>query len=151
MEHFLHRVLLAFHNTKCNIFHISGIEVPISVCCTVHKFMLHGLCCTSCSKIRLPVIKVIDRIKHYCTFVSIFLLDHLIWSLLEKVMPCEMITKLRQRTKVRRNSSATLRLVYQLSYMCHWSVRRVQRPAQVLTLLLFQHVKGSPCYTWKQL
>jgi hypothetical protein len=147
MEHFLHRVLLAFHNTKYNIFHISGIKVPISFCCTIHKFVLRGLCCTSCSKINLTVIKVIDRIKHYRAFVSIFLLDHLIWSLLEKVMPCEMITKLRQRTKVWRNSSAALRLVYQLSYMCHCSVRRVQRPTQVLTLLPFQQVKGSPRYT----
>lgn len=135
-----------------NSFHISGIKVPISVCCTVHKFMLCGLCYTSCSKVQFPVIKVVDRIKHYCAFVCISLLDHLIWSLLEIVMACEMITKLRQSTKVRRNSSAALRLrfVHQSSYMCYLSVRRVQRAAQVLTLLLFQQVKGSPCYTWKQ-
>jgi hypothetical protein len=135
-----------------SIFHISGIKVPISVCCTVHKFVLCGLCCTSCLKVQFLVIKDIDQIKHYCAFVCISLLDHLIWSLLETVMSCEMITKLRQSTRVRRNSSAALRLrlFHQSSYMCHLSVRRVQRPAQVLTLLLFQQVKGSPCYTWKQ-
>lgn len=123
--------------------------MPISVCCTVYKLVLCGLCCDSCSKIQFPVIEVIDRIKHYCAFVCILLLDHLIWSLLDTVMPCEMITRLRQMTKVRRNSSAALRLrlVHQLSYMCHLSVRRAERPAQVVTQLLFQQIKGSPCYT----
>jgi hypothetical protein len=85
MEHFLYKVLLACHKTKMS-FCKSGIKVPINVCYTVHKFMLVGLCCTSCSKIQFCVITVIDHIKHYCALVvCILLLDAVRWSLLQNI------------------------------------------------------------------